>query len=192
MGKEYERKLNAARSVLAAVEKQYGDFHSITMETTYFDTPDRALGKLRWTLRQRMENGRSICALKTPGHDLVRGEWETENPDMTEGLKAICAMDVPPEFPGLVKNGLVTVCGARFTRKIKLINVGDTTVELALDQGVFLGGGKEQPFSEIEVELKSGTRQDTDRFADALSQKYGLQEGHISKFERALALSQEG
>ena len=192
MGKEYERKYNASPEILEAIEKQYGDFHPITMETSYYDTEDRSLGKLRWTLRRRMENGRSVCALKTPGKNDVRGEWEAENEDLQQGLKAICAMDVPEQFPGILQKGLVQVCGARFTRRAKLVSFGESTLELALDQGVFLGGGKEQPFSEVEIELKQGTRQDTDAFSLALSRRYGLSEGFISKFERALALSQEG
>ena len=192
MGKEYERKYQAGPEILSAIRQQYGDFHPIAMETTYYDTPDRALGRLRWTLRRRMENGVSICALKTPGTNDVRGEWEAESPSIHQGLEAICAMDVPEQFRELVKGGLVEVCGARFTRQARLITFGSSTLELALDQGVFLGGGREQPFSEVEVELKSGTRQDTDAFSLQLSRDYGMTEGFVSKFERALALSREG
>lgn len=192
MGKEFELKFKASPAVLEALEAAYGSFTPIVMETTYYDTPDRKLGKLRWTLRRRFENGASICCLKTPGSNLVRGEWEAESPDMTEGLKALCAMDVPEQFPELVKDGLVEVCGARFTRKAKCIHYGETSIELALDQGVFLGGGREQAFSEIEAELKSGSRAEIEAYGDELSRKYSLETETVSKFERALALALEG
>ena len=192
MGKEFELKYKASPAVLTAMEQAFGGFTPITMETTYYDTPGRDLGALRWTLRRRFENGVSICGLKTPGKNEVRGEWETENTDIRKGVETLCTMDVPPQFSELVKAGLVEVCGARFVRRAKLITVGSTTIELALDQGVFLGGGRERPFSEVEAELKSGTRQEAEAFGAALARKYGLETETVSKFERALALSREG
>ena len=189
MGKEFELKYQAGPQVLQQIQAEYGDFQAITMETHYFDTPDGSLGALRWTLRQRLQNGVSICGLKTPGKNLIRGEWEVENPSMAAGLQALCRMDVPEGFEEMVKKGIGEVCGARFTRLAKIVPTADGTVEIALDQGVFLGGGREQPFSEVEVELKSGSRQAAEAFAQALAQKYGLTLFWISKYERALALS---
>ena len=191
MGKEFELKYKASPEVLSDIEKQYGDFTSITMETTYYDTPTRALGALRWTLRRRYENGISVCGLKTPGTNEIRGEWETENEDMASGVRTLCTMDVPEQFPALMKEGLMEVCGARFLRRAKLVTTGSTAVEIALDQGEFLGGGKQRPFSELEVELKSGSRQEAEAFGAALAEQYGLQTETVSKFGRALALSQE-
>lgn len=189
MGKEFELKYQASPEILEKIQEKFGDFHAITMETHYYDTPDGALGKLRWTLRRRLENGKSICGLKTPGKNLIRGEWETENDSMEEGVKAICRMDAPAEFEALVKPGLLEICGAGFTRRAKLLPTADGTVELALDQGVFLGGGKEQPFSEVEVELKSGSREAAEAFAGELAGEFGLTLFWVSKYERALALA---
>ena len=191
MGKEFELKYQASPEDLKEIQEFFGDFHSITMETHYFDTPDRKLGKLRWTLRRRLENGVSICGLKTPGKDLIRGEWETESPSMEEGLKALCRLNVPEGFGDLVSGGVEEVCGARFVRLAKLVTTSDGTAEIALDQGVFLGKGREQPFSELEIELKSGSRQAVEALGEEISRKYHLQELLISKFERALALSRE-
>ena len=191
MGKEFELKYKASPEVLDTLEARFGGFHTITMETTYFDTPDRALGRRRWTLRRRYENGVSVCGLKTPGRNEVRGEWEVREENMDRGLEALCAMDVPEEFPGLIKAGLVQVCGARFDRRACLVTNGSTTVEIALDQGVFLGGSREKAFSELEIELKSGSRQETEAFGQALAREYGLETETVSKFERALALARE-
>ena len=189
MGKEFELKYQASPQDLEKILKEYGDFREISMETHYYDTPDGALGKLRWTLRRRMENKESVCCLKTPGHDLIRGEWETEDPSIESGVRTLCKMDVPEGFEAMVSEGLTEVCGARFVRKAKIVATADGTAEIALDQGVFLGNGREQPFSELEVELKSGSREAAEDLAKELARKYNLKDLWISKYERALALS---
>lgn len=189
MGKEFELKYQASPQTLNQIQEQFGNFHSITMETHYYDTPDGTLGALRWTLRRRLENGVSICGLKTPGKNLIRGEWEAEADTIEAGVSRICRMDVPDAFREAVKSRLQEVCGARFTRRACLVPTADGTAEIALDQGVFLGGGKEQPFSELEVELKTGSRQAAEALADSIAAKYGLETFWISKYERALALS---
>ena len=191
MGKEFELKYQATPEILKEIQNVYGDFHSITMETHYFDTPDRKLGKRRWTLRRRLENGVSVCGLKTPGKNLIRGEWEAESPSILKGLQELCRLDVPEDFAAMVKDGVEEVCGARFVRLAKLVTTADGTAEIALDQGVFLGGGRELPFSELEIELKSGSRQALEALAEEISRKYQLREQTVSKFERALSLSRE-
>ena len=192
MGKEFELKYQAGPDVLQAIREKFGEFTPIHMETHYYDNPAGELGALRWTLRRRLENGVSICGLKTPGDNEIRGEWEVEDGDIASGVRKLCAMDVPEDFAGYAEKGLVEVCGARFTRLSRLVDTGSSRVEIALDQGVFLGAGKEQPFSEVEVELKSGTREDAEAFGGLLAEQYGLTEGTVSKYERALALAKEG
>ena len=189
MGKEFELKYLASPEDLEKISKEYGNFHEIAMETHYYDTPDGALGTLRWTLRRRTENNTSVCCLKTPGQNLIRGEWETEDPSIESGVRTLCRMDVPDGFEAMVSKGLTEVCGARFVRKAKIVATADGTAEIALDQGVFLGNGQEQAFSELEVELKSGSREAAENLAKIISRKYGLTDLWISKYERALALS---
>ena len=190
MGKEFELKYRANPDVLEKIAAQFGDFHSITMETHYYDTLDESISARRWTLRRRLENGISICGLKTPGKNLIRGEWEVENDSMEDGVRQLCSMDVPEGFGDMVKTGLKEVCGAKFVRRAQLVPTADGSVEIALDQGVFLGGGKEKPFSELEVELKSGSRKAAEDFAEALAHQYGLELFWISKYERAMALAE--
>ena len=61
-------------------------------------------------------------------------------------------------------------------------------MELALDQGCLLGGGKALPFGEVEVELKSGSQTDAVSFAGALAAEFGLKPQPKSKLARAMAL----
>lgn len=73
MGREFELKYMASPEQLAAIEGAFEGFHTIRMETTYYDAPDGILRRLRWTLRRRMENEVSICTLKTTLFDGSRG-----------------------------------------------------------------------------------------------------------------------
>ena len=86
---------------------------------------------------------------------------------------------------------MVPVCGARFTRIAGEFKLLECTLELALDEGVLFGGGKEIPLCEIEVEHKEGSLEATDGFARQLADIYGLQPKTGSKFARALALTKE-
>ena len=189
MGREFELKYEATPEIIASIRGKFGEFTHISMETTYFDTEDLALRKKKWTLRQRLENGSAVCTVKTPQPDGSRGEWEVENPDLAAGTRQLCAMGAPEEILDFVNQGVAPFCGARFTRLAKTIRLPDGTVELALDQGVLLGGGRELPFAEVEVELKSGEDSVASAFAAALAEEFSLREQPKSKLARAMALT---
>ena len=190
MGREFELKYQATPEIIAEIRGKFGDFTPISMETTYYDTADFSLRKRKWTLRQRLENGRAVCTVKTPLPDGSRGEWEVESPDLTAGAARLCAMGAPGEILDYVNQGVAPFCGARFTRLAKTIDLPGGKAELALDAGVLLGGGREQPFAEVEVELKDGEDAVALDFAEALAKEFGLKEQPKSKLARAMALTQ--
>ena len=65
MGRELELKYRADEEQMATLRSEYGPFHEITMETTYYDTSEKAMGAKRETLRRRYENGRMrICVIR--------------------------------------------------------------------------------------------------------------------------------
>lgn len=185
MGLEFELKFAATSDVLRALAGAFGDFASISMETTYFDTADRTLSSQKMTLRRRFENSDSVCTLKTPSDSYGRGEWDV-HADWSESTvqQLFTAANVTP----VPFDALASICGARFTRLAKQIELPDCTVELALDEGILHGGGKEIPLCEVEVELKEGSQEAVIRWAKALANLYGLQPEPRSKFKRALAL----
>ena len=189
MGREFELKFRADAGTIALIREKYGSFTSISMETTYYDTFDLKLAMHRWTLRRRMENGVSVCTFKRPHKDGGRGEWEVECPNIMEGILALCKAGADEELLRVTAGGLMEVCGARFTRLAKTLEIPGGTVELALDQGVLLGKGKELPLAEVEVELKAGTDQAATAFANALAEEFGLVPEEKSKFLRAMALA---
>lgn len=190
MGREFELKYLATPETLGAIREKFGEFTPISMETTYYDTEDLSLRQRKWTLRRRLENEKSVCTVKTPLPDGSRGEWETENADLAAGVRQLCAMGAPKEILDYVNLGVTPFCGAKFTRLAKTIVLPGGCVELALDEGVLLGGGQEKPFSEVEVELKSGGDDLAKAFAGALAKEFNLTEQPKSKLARAMALAQ--
>ena len=187
MGREFELKYRANPAVLEVIQGDFSGFHTITMETTYYDTMDGILGRLHWTVRRRLENGVSVCTVKTNLPDGSRGEWEVEADEAAEALPRLVSMGAPEALLAYSAQGLRPTCGARFTRNAAMVNGGRS--ELALDSGVLLGGGKEEPLCEVEVEQKQGTDEETACFAKALAEKYGLVPQPKSKLARARALT---
>ena len=186
MPKEIELKFAATQAQLEKLQAHYGDFAITKMETTYFDTPDRQLSQSRITLRRRQENGKSVCAVKTPGAGLARGEWECESPDIQTALPILCKLGAPKTLLQLPT--LIPVCGASFTRLSRLLTLPDAEIELALDRGVLLGGGKELPFCEVELELKAGEEASLAALANSIAAKFSLTPEPRSKFARAREL----
>ena len=189
MGIEFEVKFRATEEVQAKIRREIdGEEVTYQMQTTYYDTPTGAFSQRHCTLRRRMENEKSICTLKAPAQGLGRREWEMESDTVEAALKELCKLGVPEELIALAEEGLVPICGARFTRVAKTVSVGTGTAELALDKGILMGGGKEIPLCEVEVEQKTCSQKDCMAFAQLLSARYGLVREENSKFRRALAL----
>ena len=191
MGRELELKFAASSETLDAMEEKYAPLTPITMHTRYFDTPDRAFRARKWTLRLRLENGRPVCTLKTRLSDGSRGEYETESGDIVSAIPALLEQGAPAELEELAREGLEEVCGARFTRLARIIDVPGGQVELALDRGEFTGGGRTLPFTEAEAELKAGPDEVLARFGRALAEEFSLREEPRSKIQRAMALAEK-
>ena len=191
MGRELELKFAASSKTLDAMEEKYAPLTPITMRTRYFDTPHQAFRERRWTLRLRLENGRPICTLKTRLSDGSRGEYETESGDIVSAIPALLEQGAPAELEELAREGLEEVCGARFTRLARIIDVPGGQVELALDRGEFTGGGRTLPFTEAEAELKAGPDEVLARFGRALAEEFSLREEPRSKIQRAMALAEK-
>ena len=101
----------------------------------------------------------------------------------------LCQAGADWELMRITAGGLVETCGARFTRLAATVEIPGGRVELALDQGVLLGRGREEPFAEVEVELKEGSDEAAVAFAKALAEEFHLTEEPRSKFVRAMTLA---
>lgn len=191
MGIEFELKYRATPAQQAALLARFGgEVRTIAMETTYYDTKERLLSARHITLRRRMENGVSVCTVKTPAGSAGRGEWECLCGDIREAVPELCKLGAPEYVLLLAAVGIEPLCGARFTRRAVDIITADFTAELALDSGALLGGGREEALCEVELELKSGSRRAMTAFMEDLAAQYGLTPEQHSKFRRAKALTQ--
>ncbi len=189
MAVEYELKYRATAEVLERIQADFPGNYTVTeMTTTYYDTPGGDLAKLFWTLRHRREGDKHICTLKTPAGIDGRSEYEWSCESIHEAIPHLCRLSGSNALAQLVERGLVETCGARFTRTARAFTAGCTTTEMALDQGVLVNGEKEEPFAELEVELKRGFREETDIIGLLLSQAYGLEVENKSKFQRSKEL----
>ena len=192
LGTEYELKFRADAAVLDRIYAEFpGNWREISMKTTYYDTPDRALSARKWTLRHRMEGKTHICTLKTPADGNARQETEVECPDIETALPRLAAESGCAELLTLTAGGVIPVCGAEFVRRANTMDMAGCIGELALDRGVLRNGPKELPFAEVEAELKQGQRDQLDLFAAVLARTYHLQREPRSKYLRARLLGQE-
>ena len=192
MAIEFELKYSAEPAQQEQIKAAYPlDYRRVEMETTYYDTADGTLSQRHITLRRRMENDRSVCTVKTPVSGYGRGEWECECDAIETGIGLLCTMGAPRELLLLTAEGVQQVCGARFTRLCADVHYEGAVLELALDRGVLLGGQRQIPLCEVEVELKSGEPEAAVAFATALAEQFGLKPQKRSKFRRALQLAKE-
>ena len=191
MGMEFELKYRATPHLQARIVGIAENWQTIAMETTYYDTPDQALSKKWYTLRRRLENGISICTVKTPAGGFGRGEWEVPGESVEEAIPELCKLGAPEDLQALTAQGVIPMCGARFTRKAALVPQGEPVLELALDEGVVFSGGRTLPLCEVEVELKAGNQAEALAYGTQLAHTFGLEPEKRSKFRRALALYEE-
>lgn len=133
------------------------------LRSIYFDTPDRALRKAKWSLRVRRVGRKWVQTVKagtgvTGGMSRPR-EAEVEvagpAPDLTlileplmrEGLwQLIDGQPLAPVFETAMRRTI-----RMFTRESD-----GSTIEMALDAGEIVAGERQQPLFEAELELKSG------------------------------------
>ncbi len=191
MGVEFELKYKATEEVQQAILGQFpGDWQTISMETTYYDTPGGDLAALHYTLRRRFENGVSVCTVKTPIAGAGRGEWEVNCTTIEAAIEKLCKLGAPENLSVLTQKGIKPVCGAKFIRQALALANAQGKVELALDRGILFAADREIPLCEVEVELKEGTPGFAAGFAQMLAEQYCLQPEEKSKFQRAKDLAE--
>jgi len=190
MGLEFELKFRSKPLQQVLLMKKFPqEGRSIAMETVYYDTPDGALSRRKFTLRRRMENDISVCTLKTPSGTYGRKEFEVNCPTIEASIPELCKLSGIADLPALLENGIAPICGAKFTRIAKTVVLPNCTIELALDSGILSGGGREIPLCEVEMELKEGKAEDVVAFAKKLAGEYALVPEVKSKFCRARELA---
>lgn len=156
------------------------------MHTEYLDTENGDAKKSGITLRRRFENGESVLYAKCKRYDAdalsVRGEWRVISDDIAGAAKRLSDAGAPTEK--LCGLSLYVCASVRFVREEILVTPYDGfSFLLSFDDGIF---GENTPFTEIELELISGSEEELVTFGNALAKKYSLKSEPRSKYARAL------
>ncbi len=202
MNQEIELKLTLPKRALAALRRhplvsecdKLGN--AVTLDNTYFDTPELSLKSRRVAVRIRRQ-GRQLlqtvkCAAVSSGGLSQRPEWE----QAYSGAFDFSAVDIPEAAKLLHRHGeaLVPVFTTRFRRETRryaprpglsillMIDTGDVLLSTAD------GEQRSTPICELELELEEGRAQDLLELACTLAQDIPLMPSDISKAERGYRL----
>jgi inorganic triphosphatase YgiF len=160
---------------------------------TYFDTPDMDLRDQQVALRVRKVGRRHVQTVKqapqNEGGLLTRLEDEAEvissRPDVSlVGHKKLRRMLTAPEVAERLRPVFVT----DFRRSVVPLQVRDSHIELAIDQGEIKTESGSVRICEAELELKEGGLAAIYEVARALNAVVPLQVETLSKAERGYAL----
>jgi inorganic triphosphatase YgiF len=125
-----------------------------------------------------------------PGAGLfARKEWEAEVESIDPNLGALADTPLADLADGKRLRKLVPVVTSEVRRTSWLLNEPDSSLQLDLDQGLIEGGGREQPVSELEIEVRRGDPEAAAQLARTISNSTPLRIGVLSKAERGFALA---
>lgn len=129
------------------------------LDAVYYDTPDRALHRSGMSLRVRRIGSRYIQTLKRTsanGSNFARREWESPVESVVPDLARLPAAEIGDGLDGVAADGLVPIFSTKVRRRTQRLELADTVVEIAFDEGTIEARGRREPLSEIELELKAG------------------------------------
>ncbi|MDP3520289.1 MAG: CHAD domain-containing protein [Hydrogenophaga sp.] len=171
------------------------------LHNVYYDTPDQALRRQKVALRVRRQTSGEppkaqwILTLKTAGTSVgglsQRGEWESLLPNARPRLSALqgtpwATLDPDGTLWPQLAPAFVTTC----TRTLWLLRQrGGSVIEVALDVGEILAGGRRETICELELELKAGPPEALHALARRLADTVAVLPGQASKAERGYALA---
>lgn len=165
---------------------------------TFMDTPDRAVLRSGHVCRQRDYGDHLVMTLKS-GHTVEGGVHRREELEVTLPRP----MPIAQWPDSAIRSKLLRLIGQAAltplfdqwqTRVVRMMQHADRLVaEFSADRVELARGNRRVVYFEMEVELTaSGTDADLGVIAACLKDEWGLQPEARSKFERALAFSQNG
>ena len=173
--------LNCEPLAAASVVKQ--------QRAIYFDTPDKDLHAAGLSFRIRKSGGQRVQTIKANDGAaaglFVRSEWNrrvrTDRPILDDRIpiRAILAKKIDRLSP---------VFEIHTERRIWIISQDTAEIELVLDQGDVVAGGRHTSICEIELELKAGAPKKLFSLARRLDVIAPVRLGVLSKAERGYRL----
>ncbi len=168
------------------------------VRTIYLDTPDGRLAAAGMAVRLRRDGRRWLQTVKGQGDGLLqRLEHEVPVPAPARGVTP--AVDLARHAGTPAHGRLAAVLGdapvlgpvfetdMRRTRRI--VRMGATRIELALDEGRILAAGRSLPLCELELEWLSGPLDGLYRLGERWATRHGLWLDVRSKAERGACLA---
>ncbi|MCB1937140.1 MAG: CYTH domain-containing protein [Nitrosomonas sp.] len=144
------------------------------LHSTYYDTPDHALGKKRIALRIRKMGDHWIQTIKSGGtaqnglhhHHEFECRLSVDKPDFDQIPDKNLRQFFSDEQ---LRKTLKPIFTTEFLRTIYLIEPQENfTIECCVDDGVIKADKKTETISEIELELKSGEKSQLVEFSRLL------------------------
>lgn len=167
------------------------------MQAIYYETADGLLRQHNAALRLRRENARSVCCMKQGKRVVAEGctmrsEYETEAQDVIEGLKMLPAAGAPAELCALLLHAELRELAHTDFQRTALTLAYETNgkrciAELALDSGKLGNQDAEHPFTEAELEYKTGDTAAFHTLAEQIAAQFSLKPQPLSKLARAVA-----
>jgi triphosphatase len=195
MATEIEAKLSVSpRAIQQAARRPWlrklaGAVAARTIVSTYFDTEKLKLRHHGLTLRVRRIGRKRLQTVKTAGVGVSgREEHEHEVAGDAPDLELAKRSALKPLITRKLKRALRPVFETRVRRTTMRLRVGRSEIEAAFDRGTIKAGRSRMPVSEIELELKSGSRRDLARVVRRLRKDIPVAYGARTKAERGYAL----
>ncbi|MDB5719511.1 MAG: hypothetical protein JWP15_129 [Alphaproteobacteria bacterium] len=161
--------------------------------TSYFDTPSGHLRKAGFSLRVRRRGRAYWQTVKHRGGEAggfsSRAEWEKALTGPELDFVALAATPVGALLSRRdMKKRLTKVSETRVHRTTWLVATGSSSVEVILDEGEVVSGARQEPISELELELKRGNQGDLFALATQIGRHVAVRMGVNSKSERGFRL----
>jgi inorganic triphosphatase YgiF len=179
-------------------------WHRNQLEAHYFDTAGAQLAAHGFSWRLRRENGQWVQTLKGHGgHLLQRLEHEVEvqaeagggmpRPDIARHSGSPAGRALAEAVGGALDDLSTLVVEqfhTRMERRARVMNVGDSQIELAFDQGKLYAKGHSAEVCELEIELKEGPAAGLFELARPWVTSHGLWLSTASKAQRGALLAE--
>ncbi len=157
------------------------------LQNTYYDTPSLDLHAKRMALRFRKKGNQWLLTVKTAEASseglAVRNEWEVAAEPGIFNFQHVDRSAIR-DFLETLTAQLIPIFTTHFTREIRLIQHGNTKIEMAIDQGHIESHGQRETLCEIELELLGGELADLTAFASQLQHSLPLTPSDLSKAAR--------
>ncbi len=171
---------------------------SMTVVSRYLDSGKLDLHRHDLSLRTRTEKKKRLQTLKLGGKDSVgvsdRGEWEMPIAGPGPDIAKLRHTDgVPSTAAALLKDldrkdALHELFLTDVKRTTWQLQVGESEVEMALDEGTIRCGDASLPVAEVELELKAGDKAALFEVARELAAQAAVLPAERSKGRRGYAL----